>query len=152
MSMRQPAHGNRTNGRVRIGIALALAVVLGVLAFEYKLTAPVRGASRCYVELIAAANRQDMNAVRARCTERYLSEHPPRPAEQGGVVGLPRSAHQNYQAWREGENVLLCPTNRVGPVYQFVNIDGRWRFDGPIGILLPGGRLERGTDGLVEAE
>ena len=88
-----------------------------------------------YTALLDAANRQDMDAVRRLCTERYLQAHAPRPAREGGVVGLPRNIHKNFQAWRHGPHVWLCPTNRVGPLFQFVCEAGAWRFDGPIGLL-----------------
>ena len=66
-----------------------------------------------------------------------------RPAHEGGIVGLPRNIHKNFQAWRQGPNVWLCPTNRVGPVYQFVRESGSWRFDGPVGILRGRGEFVR---------
>ena len=30
--------------------------------------------------------------------------------------------------------MLICTSNRVGPVYRFVNEEGRWQFDGLVGI------------------
>jgi hypothetical protein len=88
-----------------------------------------------YTALIVAANRGDLDAVRRLCTSRYLKEHDVRPAREGGVVGLPRNIHKNFRAWRHGPHVWICPTNRVGPLYQFVFEAGSWRFDGPVGIL-----------------
>ena len=58
------------------------------------------------------------------------------------MVGLPRGIHRNFQAWREGDEVWLCPTDRVGPVYRFVFEGGAWKFDGLVGLLRPGGRVE----------
>jgi hypothetical protein len=124
----------------------ALAVVtvaLGALAFEAIRTAPVRDSVRAYTALITAANKGDLTAVRSLCSTRYLNTHAPKLAEEGGVVGLPRGIHPNFRAWQEGEHVRICPTNRdhVGPVYRFVRQGGSWRFDGPIGLLYPGGRF-----------
>jgi hypothetical protein len=121
-----------------LGIA-ALLIALVVLAIAW--TAPTRGAVQCYTRLITAANRGDLATARALCTDRFLRAIPLRPAEEGGVVGLPRGIHKNFRAWRQGPRVWLCPTNRVGPVYQFVRDprDGTWKFDGPVGVLRPGG-------------
>jgi hypothetical protein len=119
-------------------IILALAAAL---ALEIITTRPVREAVHAYTALIAAANRQDLEAVRRLSTERYLKAHAPRAAAEGGVVGLPRNIHKNFQAWRHGSNVWICPSNRVGPLYQFVFEHGAWRFDGPIGILRPRGEI-----------
>jgi hypothetical protein len=120
----------------------AVVVILGIaLAAEIVATRPVRLAMANYTALIAAANRQDIDAVRRLCTARYLRTHTPRPTDEGGVIGLPRNVHKNFQAWRHGPSVWLCPTNRVGPLYQFVFEDGSWRFDGPIGILRPRGEV-----------
>jgi hypothetical protein len=114
---------------------------MAALVLEILATRPVRQAMATYTALIAAANRQDLGAVRRLCTERYLKTHAPRGAAEGGVVGLPRNVHKNFQAWRHGPNVWICPTNRVGPLYQFVFEQGAWRFDGPIGILRPRGEV-----------
>ena len=65
---------------------------------------------------------------------------------EGGIGGLPRTINKNFQAWLEGPNVWLCPTNRIGPVYQFVNEDGQWRFDGLVAILRPRGQIIRTTE------
>ncbi|MBX6312475.1 MAG: hypothetical protein IRY99_06080 [Isosphaeraceae bacterium] len=127
-----------------MGLAVA-AVVVALVTFEVIRTAPVRGAVRCYHELLAAANRPggpDLDAARRLCSRRYLATHPLAPAAAGGLVGVPRNLHKNFQAWRQGPHVWLCPTNRVGPVYQFLYEEGRWRFDGPVGLLRPGGRVE----------
>ena len=126
--------------------AAAVVALAAVLAWEIARTAPVRGAVLAYTELLGAANRQDLAAVRRLCTARYLRAHPPEGAPEGGVVGLPRNVHANFQAWRQGPHVWLCPTNRVGPIYQFVREDGRWRFDGPIGWLGPRGQVELERD------
>lgn len=132
-----------------IGLAAAAAVVAS-LAAAAAWTRPVRESVRTYTALLGAANRQDVAAARRLCTDRYAATHPLRPAPDGGLVGLPRNVHKNFQAWREGTNVWLCPTNRVGPVYQFVPEAGGWRFDGPVGLLMPGGRVDRLTDGEAD--
>jgi hypothetical protein len=123
-----------------IGAGVVLALIVA-LVLEIITTRPVRQAMATYTALIAAANRQDLDAVRRLCTEHYLKTHAPRTAAEGGVVGLPRNIHKNFQAWRHGPNVWICPTNRVGPLYQFVFEQGAWRFDGPIGILRPRGEV-----------
>jgi hypothetical protein len=128
-------------------IASAVALVLvAVLGWEIVRTTPVRAAVLAYTELLGAANRQDLAAVRRLCTARYLRAHPPAAAPEGGVVGLPRNVHPNFQAWTQGPDVWLCPTNRVGPIYQFVREDGQWRFDGPIGWLRSRGLIELERD------
>jgi hypothetical protein len=122
--------------------ATAIVVVLVVLvAAEVAWTRPVRESVRNYTELIAAANRQDLLRARSLCTKRYLQRHPLVPAVEGGLIGLPRNIHANFQAWREGPNVWLCPSNRVGPLYQFAFEGGGWRFDGPVGLLQSRGRI-----------
>src|SRR5262249_42407773 len=97
-------------------VTLGLVVLLGIaLALEIIITRPVRQALTTSPALLAAANRQDLDAVRRLCTRRYLEAHAPRRARAGGVVGLPRNIHPNHQAWRHGPDVWICPTNRVGP-------------------------------------
>jgi hypothetical protein len=117
-------------------------VLIAVLGWEIVRTASVREAVRAYTELLGAANGQDLAAVRRLCTARYLRVHPPALAPEGGVVGLPRNIHANFQAWKHDSHVWICPTNRVGPIYQFVREGGRWRFDGPIGWLRSRNRIE----------
>ena len=125
---------------IAIGLACAV-VVIGGAAFLFFETLPVRGALRTYVELIATANRPDLSdddrlaQARTLCSERYLRTHTLRVAGEGGLIGIPRNIHKNFQAWRREGKVWICPTNRVGPLYQFVYENGRWRFDGPIGLL-----------------
>ena len=123
--------------------AIALIVVV---AFGPRWVGTLRatqGAVATYTDLIFAANVQDLPTIRRLCTARYLQGRTIREAKEGGVVGLPRNINKNFQAWREGESVYLCPTNRVGPVYRFVQEDGRWKFDGPAGILVAGGQFVR---------
>lgn len=133
-----------------IAIGAAVAVVLaGGLAFVIVETIPVRGALATYTDLIATANRPDLTdseriaLARQLCSERYLGTHHLSVASEGGLVGIPRNIHKNFQAWRRDGKVWICPTNRVGPLYQFVYERGRWRFDGPIGLLVAPGEVVR---------
>ncbi|WP_165249621.1 hypothetical protein [Paludisphaera soli] len=121
--------------------AAGVAVLAGALAFEVVSTRPVRQAVRAYAELIAVANRPGLSdearieAARPYFSSRYLASRPIRPAAEGGIVGLPRSISKNFQAWREDGAVWICPANRVGLVHRLVEEDGRWRFDGLVGLL-----------------
>lgn len=125
-----------------IGVGVGV-VILAILAGEVIYTQPVREAVHAYTELLAAANRRDISPdqrltdARRLCSRRYLQTHDLRLAPEGGFVGIPRGIHKNYQAWRHHGNVWICPTNRVGPIYQFVRESGSWRFDGPVGLLQP---------------
>lgn len=104
-------------------------------------TAPTRGALTTYTELLSAADREDLKTAEQLCTARYRQAQPLKFAPEGGVIGLPRSIDKNYRAWKEDAAVLLCPTGRTGPVYRFCQEGGRWRFDGPLGILGGHGEL-----------
>ena len=131
--------------------AIALALI-GGLAFEIITTQPVRGALRTCSELFTVANRpglsdsQRLAAARPLCTERYVKEHPLAVAPEGGLVNIPRNLSKNYKAWREGANVLICTSNRIGPIYQFAYEGDRWRFDGLFGILRPWGEVVRTSE------
>ena len=130
-------------------ILISSAVAAGLLAALSAVvvqTGPARASVSTYTALLHAANRQDVAAAGALCSARYRRGHSLRPAADGGLVGLPRNIHKNFQVWRDGGNVWLCPTNRVGPVYQFVFEAGSWRFDGPVGILRSGGDVARLVD------
>ncbi len=122
-------------------------ILLGGLAFEIITTRPVRGAIRTCSELFTVANRpglresERLDMARALCSARYLRTHTLAVASEGGLVGIPRNLNKNFKAWHEGPNVWVCPTNRIGPVYQFVFEDGAWRFDGPVGILRAWGEM-----------
>jgi hypothetical protein len=128
------------------------ATVAGGLAIEVITTRPVRGSIRTLSELFTIANRPDLTAdqrlaaARSLCTARYLEAHPIALATEGGIVGIPRNINKNFQAWREGPNVWVCPTNRIGPVYQFVYEENAWRFDGPVGMLGPRGEFVRTSE------
>jgi len=136
--------GERTS-RLRAA-AVGFAVIFGVLAIvvgEVLYTRPVRDAVGAYTSLLGVANQNyakdeaRLAAARSLCSSRYLQSHELKVAPEGGLVGIPRNIHKNYQAWRHGDNVWICPTNRVGPIYQFVFESDTWRFDGPVGLLLP---------------
>jgi hypothetical protein len=139
------------SGRAWI-VTAGVVTLLGVgLAAEIIATRPVRQSLTAYTALLVAANRQDVPAVCGLCSARYLQTHSPRPAPEGGIVGLPRNIHPNHRAWRHGDAVWICPTNRVGPIYQFVPEGGAWKFDGPAGILRGRGEVITGLD-LSELE
>lgn len=119
-----------------------VGALIAWLAYELVVTAPVRRAVRTCSELFTVANRTDLEPeeriaqARALCSRRYLETHKLDVAAEGqGLVGIPRNLNKNFQAWRQGPNVWICPTDRIGPVYQFVLEDGAWRFDGPVGLL-----------------
>ena len=130
----------------RVGWALASLVVAGLLVVPLSSVVRslrmTRGGMATFTALLASSNAQDLDAVRSLCSSRYLASHPIRRSLEGGVVGLPRNIHKNFQVWREGDEVRLCPTNRVGPVYRLVLERGSWKFDGLIGLLRSGGRVE----------
>jgi hypothetical protein len=130
-----------------LGIGAVVILAGMVLAYEIVATAPVRQAVHAYSELISVGNRpglsdaQRLTAAEKLCSSRFLTEHKLALAPEGGIVGLPRTMNKNFQAWRQGANVWLCPTNRIGPVYQFVPEGGQWRYDGLIAYLRPKGEL-----------
>lgn len=137
-----------TRLRTSLIVGAIAVILLVVLAYEVTATAPVRGAVRTCSELLTIANRPGMKAeerlaaARALCSRRYLSSHRLEIAGGGeGLVGVPRNFNKNFKGWREGPHVWICPTNRIGPIYQFVHEDGAWRFDGPVGILRPWGEI-----------
>jgi hypothetical protein len=138
-----------------IGCSVTLVLLAG-LAIEIVATAPVRGAVRACARLLSVANRPDLGQAerlelaRALCSTRYGQENALAVAAGHGLVGMPRNIHKNFQAWREGRNVWICP-NRTGPVYQFVFERGDWRFDGLVGILGQRGEVVRTTE-LPEVE
>jgi hypothetical protein len=129
-------------------VALVAAALLALPASRaVRSLSMTRGGVATFTNLLASANAGDIDAVRSLCSRRYLDAHRVERAREGGVVGLPRAIHKNFQAWVEGEEVRLCPTNRVGPVYRFV-LEGRaWKFDGLVGLLGAGGRVEPAGDG-----
>ena len=138
--------------RKRAGWFLILVVLLATLGVTssrvVRSLLMTRKAVATYVAILAAVNAQDLDALGPLCTDRYLKGHPPARSPGGGVVGLPRGIHRNFQAWREGGEVWLCPTDRVGPVYRFVFEGGACKFDGLAGLLRPGGRVERAAEAV----
>jgi hypothetical protein len=141
---------NRT--RIFLISALITVLVAAVVAFEVIATQPVRGAMRTCSALFTIANRPDLtdterlDAAKSLCSTRYLQAHPLALAAEGGLRGFPRNINKNFQAWRDGPNVWICTTNRIGPVYQFVFENGAWRFDGPVAILRPWGEIVRTSE------
>lgn len=128
-----------------LAVVVVVAAASALLTYEGIATKPVRESVRSFAELVALANRADLaddeltRRARELCSQRYLAAHDLRPAPDGGLVGLPRNLHKNFEAWREHGNVWIRPTDRVGPVYQFVYEFGTWKFDGPVGIIGPQG-------------
>lgn len=136
--------------RTSIFLGLSVIAVVSIVVLEYRRTAPIRGSVRTFTELIALANQGDTDAARRLCTQSHLDTGALDPAPEGGIVGLPRAIHPNFQAWRQGDAVWICPMNRVGPIYGFRYERGRWRFDGLVGRLGADGlveRIERGSEG-----
>src|SRR3954462_2325104 len=95
----QQMPGHRLRGAWFLGVTVTLLLAAALTA-EVLATRPVRQSLTAYTALLDAANRQDLDALSRLCTGRYLRAHPPRPAREGGVVGLPRNIHKNFQAWR----------------------------------------------------
>lgn len=124
-------------------VVLALAALSAIPAARaIRSLAMTHRAVATFSSILDAADGPDLAALRPLCTERYLRSHPLARAPGGGVVGLPRGIHPNFRAWRHGDEVWLCPTDRVGPVYRFAFEAGACRFDGVVGLLRPGGRVE----------
>ena len=131
-------------------VVTGLAILGAGLVYEIVTTAPVRGALRVFTAIVALGNRTDLpdnqrlELARSFCSQRYLARKPLSLSREGGLKGFPRAIDKNYRAWREGENVWICPTNRsstIRPVYQFVHENGQWRFDGLVAILRVGGEV-----------
>ena len=142
--------------RIALISGAIVAILLAGLAFEVLSTQPVRGAMRTCAELFTIANQLELadpaKPEQARalleqastlCSARYRRSHPLTMAAEGGLVGIPRNINKNFKAWREGPNIWICTANRIGPVYQFVFEDGRWRFDGLVAVLRPWGEIVR---------
>ncbi|MFM7318409.1 MAG: hypothetical protein ACKO5E_15805 [bacterium] len=132
----RPGHPGRW-----LALGLAVLCVLAILVWLALSTRETRAGVTAYTRLTAAVNTQDIEKVRSLCTARYLATHQLRASASGGMVGFPRFIHKNFQAWREGDAVWLCPTNRVGPIYQFLKEDGEWKYDGLIGLLRSGNQI-----------
>jgi hypothetical protein len=151
--------------RIALISTAIVAVLLAGLVFEIITTQPVRGAMRTCAELFTIANRLELTdparpeqakalleQANALCSARYRRSHPLAMAAEGGLVGIPRNISKNFKAWRQGPNVWICTRDRVGPVYQFVFEDGRWRFDGLVAILRSWGEIVRVPDDADPAE
>ncbi len=136
---------------------VVVLLLIGGIAYEIVRTQPVRGALRTCSELFTAANRPDLRPEERIETARACARGDISDAQAGRRAGRPgtrrhpRNLNKNFKAWREGANVWICPTNRFGPVYQFIFEDGTWRFDGLVGMLEPRGRVVPKED-LPEAE
>lgn len=125
-------------------LVIGLGVILGVTVIaviEVNQTRPSRLAMGSYYKLVVAGNRQDIKTAKGLCSQRFLTSHGLELAPEGGLVGLPRGIDQNYKVWQEGENVWLCPTDRVGAIYQLIEENGVWKFDGMVGFLRPGNEV-----------
>jgi len=133
--------GTRTVVLGGLGVLAVAALLFSVVAAWAVWTRPVRESVRSCTDLIGAANRQDLAAAAVVCSRHYLVAHPLRLAEGGGLAGLPRTIHKNFRAWQQGPAVWVCPTDRVGPVYQFVAEAGAWKYDGLVGVLRPRGEF-----------
>lgn len=145
-SVTPPASGSgkpRTLGMLgKWGAMLAAATcVLAVLALLALSTRDSRAGIAAYTKLTVAVNSQKIEDVKKLCTRRFIQTHTFESAPEGGLVGFPRFIHKNFQAWREGDAVWVCPTNRIGPVYQFLKEDGEWKYDGLIGLLRSGNQM-----------
>ena len=123
------------------GLCLLAGLAIAAVAWGYAQTAPVRGAVRTFYLVTQAANQGDIEGATHLCSSQFLARYPLEIADEGGLKFLPRNIHKNFAAWRQGPNVWLCPTNRVGPVFQLVPQGSDWLFDGPVGELLPGREL-----------
>lgn len=117
---------------------IAILVGMGALIFEVVHTGPERAVIRAYTRLTFAAEARNLDAVRALCTQRFLKNNRLEFAKEGGLVGLPRSINKNFRAWRQGDAVWFCPTNRVGAVFQFLHEGDAWKYDGMVGLLRSG--------------
>jgi hypothetical protein len=150
-----------TKSRIILISVAVVSLLLAGLAFEVVTTQPVRGAMRSCSELFTIANQLEhadparpevreklLAAASERCSARYRRLHPLVAAPEGGLVGIPRFINKNFKAWREGQNVWICPRNRFGSVYQFVFEEGRWRFDGLVGELSQWGKVVRRPDSV----
>lgn len=139
MNRPQPTFGFKP---VHLALSATITVVvLVLLALEWHRTSPEREVIRAFTDMVVLANQGDLEGLTSRSSVRYRSRGPFQKAPEGGVVGLPRvTPHPNFQSWRDGPEVLLCPFNRSGPVFRFVREGGSWKFDGPAGLLRPDGR------------
>ena len=136
---------------MKLGLIVVGSIILVIVAVVSVIiwTAPERDSVRAYNDLIAAANRGDLATAEWLCSASYTRTHTLKAAPEGGIEGLPRGIHKNFQAWRHGRDVWLCPMNRVGPVYAFVREATGWKFDGPVGILRGRGEFMPISEGAI---
>jgi hypothetical protein len=121
---------------------VAAALLASPMAREVRSLRMTRGGVATFTNLLASGNAGDLDAVRLLCSRHYLESRRIALSSEGGLVGLPRLIHKNFQAWVEGDQVWLCPTDRVGPVYRLVLEAEAWKFDGLVGLLGVGGQVE----------
>jgi hypothetical protein len=116
-----------------------LAVLAGMYAVIWQVTrpTPVRESVAVFTKMVAAASRDDVEAARAYCSSRLKGE------DVAELAKLPTRFERSFKAWREGDDVLICPTDLGGTLYRFVNEEGAWKYDGPIGTLTPDGKVIR---------
>lgn len=109
-----------------------------LIALEYQHTKPTRSVLRNFTRLSEAVRRGDIETVRSLCSTGYLEKKPLQESTQGGLLELPRGIHRNFRIWRRGNEIWLCPGDRIGPVYRFVADGEEWTFDGLVGLLQSG--------------
>ena len=149
-----------TKTRTALISTAIVAILLAGLVFEVVTTQPVRGAMRTCSELFTIANRLELtepDAARAtramlggarRALLGSLPSHrirwpwPPKGESSAFRATSTRTSKRGEKDRTSGS----VPTNRIGPVYQFVFEDGRWRFDGLVAILGPWGEIVRTQD------
>lgn len=141
----KPTHDPKARSLGLLGkwgaIVAASGLAFSMLIWLALSTRETRAAIQAYTRLTAAVNAQDLNLVKGLCTQRFVDTHRLKAAPEGGLVGFPRFIHKNFQAWREGQAVWVCPTNRVGPIYQFIQEAGVWKYDGLVGLLRSGHQI-----------
>jgi hypothetical protein len=132
-------------------IATIAAILLSVpVSWAVRSLMMTRGGVTAFAVILDTANDGDVEAVKPLCSEQYRNTHEFENAPEGGVAGFPRTMHSNFAAWVEGDDVLLCPTDRIGPVYRLIYQDGNWKFDGLVGLLGASGRVEPAVEQPAE--
>jgi hypothetical protein len=124
-----------TRRRAFLTFGAVAGCALLAFAVAWWWTKPQRDALRVFTAVLGAANAGDLDEIRRLCTADYLRANPPALAEEGGVRNFPRGIHKNFGVWDDGPDVLICPTNRIGPVYRIRHEGGAWRFDGLAGEI-----------------
>jgi hypothetical protein len=98
---------------------------------------PVRESVAVFTKLVAAASRGDAELAHSYCSSRLKTE------DVAELAKLPTRFERSFKAWREGDDVLICPTDLGGTLYQFVNEGDAWKYDGPVGTMTPDGKVMR---------